>query len=1192
MHLPKLKKKHTVPALLISLFFGGILFLKLKGVSPDGKSNRLWDSAPSKVAGLAAPLPQIVFAGLSGSPPRYIDQGAFRGTGWEEYETQEIRRGLRADGFDIKLEWMTPARIEHEFASGSPICFWPVEWKNPVQLFSKQTNRIYSIPLKIRGDEHRSILFKRENSPKFAKHIDQKGNLNLDSLLRDPKLKTLLVRNQDYGSVNQLVTQLDSQGEQFVKNDYKKSVELRVIRDNRQLLEMLNADRFDYIFSDSIEDQDFSVSKIDKAKFSDIVFNTQSVFGSQDPKLIRISIACSTHPLSIQAMPYINKWIQSVRSETWIRVKADYRKLVDPKVVNIYSTTEKNFIASLKQGKMDQWYSLQQRQFPSLKLFPEPKALTFSNALPPPELSHPVLWGSFRVAPKTLVLINEIDAALVLQDDKTLQSHPQLKTFLEKKDRFKASMTNTAFTSLTWDPKLEVEDLTLFAAGLTPEDLILLQPILSSPSLKKLTLRSAGRDSAQFIVKLLPKSLTSLDLNDSSLLSAPIADAVKSMPLRALSLDSTGLSSVQLENLLANLNPEIEELSLRDAYFWNEKATLAFNRNSWLRLKALDLGVSPCNFSCWYSKKDMIPFLPSSLEFLSLKSANLRPEDVRRLFSRPFPRLKNLNLDRNRIFNPKEGSLSLPQSITEFTCERCSLNDELASLLRLPPRLASINLSENPIADRGLAPFIKNLSEHVAEVNFSDTRLTVASLSALASNERIQTIASLNLSKTDVSDHDLLAFQKARFQVSNFKVSTSKVMNESISLFNQPWLSHLTSLDLSRTLVSESGIRALALGMPEKLEGLRLDNIAGLDLDTLAPALPKHLKTLSLSNNQISDREMAILVPHLPKTLEELRLSGSGFGSDGAYLLAKHLPDRLMALTLDQLPLLTGPGLISIANRLSPRLHLLELGPVQMTLESSSAFEKHLPKYLKSLTLTSTKELEDGFSGVFKVLPNSLISLKLVSVPLSDEAAVQLNRSWPKNLRFLFLESLRGSDSAMTKLFQDWPASVNKFDLTNSSLNRRAFEGIFSGEDFNQVFMASFNGMRLPSDPLRILASKRLALGGLVLIGANLRQESLNELSSDFLAQLGLLLLGHNPIGSQAVLKFVKKLPPHFKVLGLLSTGLTSQSIPQLLKVLPPDLQLLVLTGNDIGQSGLEKVRLYKAKKEAEKGIYALDVHE
>ena len=78
-----------------------------------------------------------IFAGLSGVPPQFIEQGPDKGYGWAEYETYEIRKALKEEGFSIKQDWMTPARIAHEFKIGNPICTYPVNGKTQTGLLQQ-----------------------------------------------------------------------------------------------------------------------------------------------------------------------------------------------------------------------------------------------------------------------------------------------------------------------------------------------------------------------------------------------------------------------------------------------------------------------------------------------------------------------------------------------------------------------------------------------------------------------------------------------------------------------------------------------------------------------------------------------------------------------------------------------------------------------------------------------------------------------------------------------------------------------------------------------------------------------------------------------------------------------------------------------------------------------------------------------
>ena len=298
----------------------------------DGKTLHGQPLAPDYVSN--ATSEPIVFAGLSGLSPQFIDQGPDKGYGWAEYETYEIRKALKEEGFSIKQDWMTPARIAHEFKIGSPICTYPVKWRDPAKTFATKPDRIYSIPIKLEGDESRKLIFHKEDLSKFQKHFDKKGDLNIDSLLQDKALKTLLVRDFDYGSLGLKVLDVDAQGDQFVRKEYQDHVILLLIKDNRQILEMLNAHRFDYVFADSIEDQDFKVTGIKREKFKEVGYQTDRIGPNiQDPKIVMVSIACSIHPLTLKLLPSIIE-ISRLRGYTWFDAKSQYRSSLDPNLVS------------------------------------------------------------------------------------------------------------------------------------------------------------------------------------------------------------------------------------------------------------------------------------------------------------------------------------------------------------------------------------------------------------------------------------------------------------------------------------------------------------------------------------------------------------------------------------------------------------------------------------------------------------------------------------------------------------------------------------------------------------------------------------------------------------------------------------------------------------------------------------------
>ena len=303
---------------------------------------------------------------------------------------------------------MTPARIAHEFKIGNPICTYPVKWRDPAKTFAAKPDRIYSIPIRLEGDESRKIIFRQEDLPNFQKHFDKKGDLNIDSLLQDKTLKTLLVRDFDYGSLGLKVLDVDAQGDQFVRKEYQDHVILLLVKDNRQILEMLNAHRFDYVFADSIEDQDFKVTGIKKEKFKEVGYQTERIGQNiQDPKIVMVSIACSIHPLTLKLLPSINEKISRLREYNWFDAKAQYRSSIDPKFKFLTGggLLSFQFRGVFEAGGADYWYPRQQKFFPGLLLLPSPSPQIKRD--PIPVVSHPLRWRALSEENGAVTIIHE-----------------------------------------------------------------------------------------------------------------------------------------------------------------------------------------------------------------------------------------------------------------------------------------------------------------------------------------------------------------------------------------------------------------------------------------------------------------------------------------------------------------------------------------------------------------------------------------------------------------------------------------------------------------------------------------------------------------------------------------------------------------------------------------------------------------
>lgn len=476
---------------------------------------------------------KLVFAALSGTSPQYIDEGPYKGQGWLEYQTRSIRKGLTQDGIPWVTEYMTPARIAHEFRKNTPICFYPVEWSHPKREFQSRPDRILSVPLNLVGDSNRSILIDRKDLPKFRKHLDEKGDLKLESLISDRTLKSVLVRDRDYGLLNHLVTQIDDRGDQEVKPEFRKQFELLSVHENRQILDMLNAKRFDYTFWEAIQDLELQVGSESGQKWLKIPFGTSRVRDKSDPNLTYVSVACSLHPQAMVAMTSINKAIKQIRGLDWTEKSMKYRSKWDAKMPLGYAKFDSlisRFTGQFEEGHFDEWHTKQEGYFPRLKETDQPppgSVARDSQAGTTP--IRPPRWKVVvsKKAPKELLIYNESYSLLRAQKsgyrfvgfDQTVWYYPTDKlaenfsalVSEDLKNGFEETQTHTEtrfyddFDALPFDELKNVSQITAFVGGLDQKRLEPFAKWLESHArlLEGVSIHHMGSLEAKRIVALL-----------------------------------------------------------------------------------------------------------------------------------------------------------------------------------------------------------------------------------------------------------------------------------------------------------------------------------------------------------------------------------------------------------------------------------------------------------------------------------------------------------------------------------------------------------------------------------------------------------------------------------------------------------------------------------------------------------------
>lgn len=1157
-------------------------------------------TGPSANAQPMKPEDEITFAGLSGLPPKFIDAGQKKGKGWSEIETLEIRKALATEGFKIKTEYFTPSRIAHEFRINSPICTYPVEWSDPDRTFAQKPAKIYSIPLKLEGELTRSIALKAGFEDRFKKHLNSKGDLNLRSLIEDPSLKTVLVRDKDYGLVTSWTTYIDAKGDQAVRKEFQKNISLISLHDNSQLVEMLNGERFDYLFSDHIELSDLKRLGFDSSRFKYLAFARTGIHTGMDPNLILVSIACSDHPLTRKALPHINRWISMYRGLEWQHQKWNYRESQDERIGfqrNIFQTTLQKFRGILETGALDVWYPKQQSYFPSLELFPpedQPSRPNHSPALAPAPLAEKnPRWTWVKHSPTSLAVYSSASAFFHdpyplkkstkrhhVFDLKLIERHlpPALLTL--RKDLSHLTQEHSA-PSL---PELKIPlesteawtELTLFAFGLEPKDLVALEPVLRSGKLTTLRVLGASAPTLEKILGLVKSKVEKINLTSSVVEGTSLIDWIGSQPLVELHLTDTQLTQEQLNGLLAILPATVQELGL--AYqrtAWTDTAVKTLSRLNLPKLHTLDLEND--NLSD-HQLQEMIRIIPKGIKSLYLGTNPFTKRSLIPLFHRlALSEIQVLDLEKSSFATLANDNIKLPRTLKALNLENTGLSAK--SLPILPPslKLRALNLSENPLGPEGIRPFLEHLETSGVNLNLRHTRLGNEGLKLLGNRHYF----ALNLGSNQISETGIEFFRHAAVHIESLDLPENQIGRQGVALIVGAWLKELKRINLSDNLLEAEDLLPLAKNFPNHLKELELAGQISLPIDSLAQHLPPDLQFLDLSNNQLSDLDLERLAPVLPKGLQGLDLRKSAFGVRGALALARSIPQALHTLYLRDTPL-TGAGLLAILRALPSSLGIASFGYAKLSQKEAELFQSLLPKGLFEIWLWNIRSPEGDFGLV--PLPKALSTLRLYDCPLSTAAMQTLAKNWPSNLREIYFEGIELSAKAARELLGKLPPTLERLALFSAGLDDNGIQTI-QGKKFNQLhyyqlFSNLFTGMGLQAllgaapytSTLQLTGNSRLFLPN-------------QEVPKLPLSRVRELLLTNGSYGNAAITKLIGQLSQDTQSIDLASSDIGLKGLKELLQALPANLREFFIMGNDFQSEGLSLVHDYKEAKEKRDGI-------
>ena len=652
---------------------------------------------------------------------------------------------------------------------------------------------------------------------------------------------------------------------------------------------MLNAHRFDYVFADSIEDEDFKKTGIRKEKFKEVGYQTERIGQNiQDPKIVMVSIACSIHPLTLKLLPWINENISRLRELAWFDTKAQYRSSIDPKFK--YHGDELlslQFRGVFEAGGADYWYPRQQKFFPGLLLSPSPSPQIKRD--PIAVVSHPLRWRALSEEDGAVTIIHEnskhieypfSSSFFALSYHETFNerylSVPQRSFYLNPGDVFNQPTAVTDFKKLNLGKFLQSKKLTLFANDLSLDELKVLAPLF--PALKEVVIFGAGTDETTYLVSLLPKQLERLTLIGCSVSQSDIHTRIQGMPLKALHLTASQVTQRQMGTLISNIPESIRELSLGyDRGAFSREVAKVFETRSWPHLTYLDLE----NDMLFDEHLDSLAkAIPSGIKVLKFGLNYFRPQALIRLFQKDFPQLEELDLSNSFVGSSLSTGVTFPSHIKKLFLWSSGITSENLKKIRLPQELQVLDASNNDLGDEGVLEFLSHLSKNVHSLNLGGTNVGNKSLQFLAKPNQFKRITELNLEKNSLEDSHVEILAQGSFEVEKLNFKTNRIHNAGTETVAHKWLPHLKSLNLSENFITEEGTAALARNMNPELLELSLASIIALDAQALAHSLPKHLQKLDLGGNQISNREIEILAPYFPASLLDLKLIYSAFTSE------------------------------------------------------------------------------------------------------------------------------------------------------------------------------------------------------------------------------------------------------------------------------------------------------------------------
>lgn len=1116
---------------------------------------------------------EIIWANLAGIPPKFIEDGEMQGFGYQEVETIEVRNGLKNQGYKLKMAYMSPSKIAFEIRRKTPICYYPALLKDPLNKVNHNQDKIYSIPLTLTGDEAKKILIKKVNLDKFKKYQNEIGDIDINALIDDTSLKTLFQKGGDLGDLTQKIFMVDKLGDLVITEKYSKHISLMLTSQNDQLIQMLAAQRFDYIISESIEDGDYEKNAIDKNDFMELNYKTSIINDIKDPTLILHSVACSITPKTVKLMPIINKWINSSRGINWFEKKLEYRRTIDKKVpptLNRHSSVEAKFRGKFESGGADYWYSKQQENIKDLLLFPKENEASFEF---PKDIniSKQDLSYAFYDFGDTLVYAN-------MANNYIFQSfgywsyramYHLYKEYLHAnyidENIIKHLPDATPINEISVSKRLQnYKNLIILGHYLNENDVDKLKEILKSKMLEKLSIFSLTQGMINKLIPFIGENVRNLNLTSSILQQSKISDFLTRRKWKSLHLSDTQIEINDLVKIIKNLNNDIEYLSLGTLRAsWSKQAYKEFSLKKFNQIKFLDLSNNfiiddEFDYIVYMFKKNTPPIATILLNYNKITSNLLTM--LLNIYSKTNS-LQRLDISGNII--GQEG-ISFPKSIKKLHIADCNIKDKNFNLISFPYNLDLLDISMNQITGLDLSKVIKLLNTHVDMLNLKGIELSNLNL------KKIKSIKTLILEDTKLNAKSVQTIITNSLKVQNLNLSKNALTGKQLSWIKQFISDDLVRIEMAQNLFNSHSINKLLAIFLNSLRYLNLSLNLDIDYEFLSTHLPASIHELHLDNNFIGDVGAKVLSRKLPRQIRVLSLENTSIGILGIKDIFDSLGSKI---NIFNYPKFSNRDLVKYFFYKTPNsINSFFVNLEEFNTESFSTIKDLVPTGIRDLSL----ENYHSQLGFFKLSPY-IRSVSFYNDNLSLEQAKDLGRNWPTSCKMIYFERSTTRPQILDYILSTFPRSIEWFPLTFVQLNQKATEKL----ELPFVHSLNFTKVNIPSRNIGGHLKTIPNASFINLIGMDFSQLEIDNLKNTNIKSIK-LSSSTIPISKNAIENLVGNFPKNLTYLDISSIGITYDNINNLIFNLPRSLLELNIIGNQIGQYGINKFLDFAKKREIE----------